>query len=480
MPTCSSTDPSTQGSARGEKRNRPGMGRWRWLTAWLALGGSGVLGVLLNSPLTVGLRPFDRYLAFGVPAAVAAATLAAMGRGTAGRRTGAHLVLLLAVATVVGLACSRESLLEDRRRRVHRAPFEQAWAVGRHVIAGFTDLDDIAALAAKGAVGGVYITQRNIAGKSAGRIAAEIRSLQAVRKRAGLPPLIVCADQEGGAVSRLSPPLTRLRALGDLLPASGSAAELEAAVSLYAETQARGLAALGINVNLGPVVDLRPAFAPAANSDRTQLAKRAISSDPGEVVAVALPYCRILEHSGIIPTLKHFPGLGRVRQDTHLQLGELTTRPSILSSRDWLPFENILSQTGAFMMVGHVRMAAVDPDHPASLSRAVVQGVIRDRWGHDGILMTDDLNMAPAYAVRGGIGAAAVCALNAGIDLVLVSYDSRQYYTVMTALLKALKNGSLDRCRLSVSDRRLARVATFLRVPRSKKSDMVAGITHGG
>jgi beta-N-acetylhexosaminidase len=108
-------------------------------------------------------------------------------------------------------------------------------------------------------------------------------------------------------------------------------------------------------------------------------------------------------------------------------------------------------------MLGHVRLTALDRERPVSSSQPVVTGLLRGAWKHDGILVTDDFCMAAAYDGRGGMAAASVGALNAGVDLILISYDPDQFYPVMHALLTAYAAGRLRQDVLQESDRRLAR-----------------------
>jgi beta-N-acetylhexosaminidase len=152
-------------------------------------------------------------------------------------------------------------------------------------------------------------------------------------------------------------------------------------------------------------------------------------------------------------TLKHFPGLGRVSADTHLFRANLPLDESALESSDWIPFRQGLQATQSLLMVGHASLGAVDPDHPASLSHKVVQGIVRDRWQHQGLLVTDDMAMAPV--VRHGMCKAGVDAINAGMDLLLVSYDTDQYYTLMHCMLQARRDGRLQDGALRASDQRL-------------------------
>ncbi|MDR3220516.1 MAG: glycoside hydrolase family 3 protein, partial [Candidatus Accumulibacter sp.] len=123
------------------------------------------------------------------------------------------------------------------------------------------------------------------------------------------------------------------------------------------------------------------------------------------------------------------------------------------SDLDWLPFREVTARTGAAMMLSHVRLPDIDPDAPASLSRKLVQDVLRKGWNYQGILMTDDLNMGTVYAT--GIGQAAAAALDAGVDLVLVTYDPDQYYRALYAAAKAWRGGRIDAGREAESARRL-------------------------
>jgi beta-N-acetylhexosaminidase len=160
----------------------------------------------------------------------------------------------------------------------------------------------------------------------------------------------------------------------------------------------------------------------------------------------------------VIPTVKHFPGLGRVREDTHHFQAELDVSLQELQRQDWLPFREVITHSHAFMMLGHVSLPEVDPENPASYSHKVVQGIIRNQWNHEGVLITDDFTMGSIYRDKHGIGNAAVSALNAGVDLVLVSYDGEKYYETMYAVIRADNNQQLDNVLLQKSKKRLERV----------------------
>ena len=323
-----------------------------------------------------------------------------------------------------------------------------ARAVGAHVIAGYTDIDEARELAAKGLIGGVYLTGRNVRGRRFAEVAAELADLQATRRTAGLPPLIVAADQEGGRVSHLSPLLEALPPLSTLRDKP----DPKAAARRYGHRQGEGLAALGVTLNLGPVVDLSPADEKRVDGF-SQIAARAIAADPQQVVAIGGAYLEGLGTAGVQGTLKHFPGLGRLVTDTHFRPARLDGSAAELSA-DWQPFRQLSRRSETAIMLGHVTLAALDPVHAVSHSRAVIDGVLRQSWGFDGVLITDDLNMGAVYEL--GIGTVAAEALAAGADLVLVSYDPRQVYRVIAGAASALTENRIAAETLMRSKQRLA------------------------
>ena len=327
----------------------------------------------------------------------------------------------------------------------------QARSLGRHFIVGYSSFPEVAVLAEKGLISGVYITRHNIVGSTTARLKEEISALQEKRRAAGLPPLIVAADQEGGIVSHLAPPLTRLPALSTLasLAPDVRAEKAEA----FGRIHGQELAALGVNLNLAPVLDLRPEMKRNRLDFNTLIRYRAISDDPAVVADIARAYVNGLEASGVGATVKHFPGLGRVRSDTHHFSAGLDTPLDELEASDWIPFRKVLAGSKAQLMIGHVTLTSVDPDRAASHSKRVVDGIIRKKWNYQGVVMTDDLVMGAIY--QRNVCTAVVEALNAGVDLLLVAFDGAQFYRIFTCATAASAGGRLDAAMLGDSDMRL-------------------------
>lgn len=327
--------------------------------------------------------------------------------------------------------------------------------IGRHFIVGYRDFDEVRMLVERRAIAGVFVSAHNVRGKDVQAIRRDIAFLQSIRSGQGLPPLLIATDQEGGMVSRMSPPLERLTTLGEIVRSHHDAAERLIAVRQYAAKQGRALANLGFNLNFAPVVDLNHNVV-NPNDRYTRISERAISDDPNIVTVVAGEYCDALLQAGVHCTLKHFPGLGRVVEDTHMEAADLTTEVKTLAATDWVPFRELMHAAGAFTMLSHARLVAIDRGTPASFSRPVVGGLLRGEWKHDGVLVTDDFSMGAVYSSPEKLSGAGVAALNAGVDLILVSYDPDLFYPIMDALIRAQTEGELRQDALERSERRLA------------------------
>lgn len=256
-------------------------------------------------------------------------------------------------------------------------------------------------------------------------------------------PLFIAVDEEGGRVSRAgkNPRLgvTRLpsaRTLGALGVQEVEKAGRRLAVELKA---------LGVNMNLAPVADLD--LVPG-----NPLGDRAFSADPSAAAPLVAAFSRALSQENLIPVLKHFPGLGSAAIDPHDGLPTIPYDPELLEGRDGLPFRQALSEGADAVMLGHIRLAERGKTAvPATFSRELITGVLRQRWGFQGLVITDALNMK---AIRSDWTEeeAAVLALEAGADLILMpSHPLR----TLNGLKKALETGRLTEKRIDDSIKRI-------------------------
>lgn len=245
---------------------------------------------------------------------------------------------------------------------------------------------------------------------------AQLRELTVhIRDTLG-PGTIVAVDQEGGEVARLSPrrgfPCTLSAEAVGALPTDARAREHDAL--------AHGVAQAGFNLNFAPCVDV------AVNTANPIIAgkRRAYSSDPSLVATCAAESLGAHRRAGVRACLKHFPGHGSSAADSHLGFTDITT--TWQEDAELAPYRALLGRahTGAgasnvpFVMTGHLFHARLDPDHPASLSRAVTTGLLRETLGFGGAVVTDSLDMR-AIAQRYSPEEACLLAFNAGADLLL-------------------------------------------------------------
>jgi beta-N-acetylhexosaminidase len=369
--------------------------------------------------------------------------------------SGASLVLSLCA---FGITAALENQFQHMRRAVLAADLRQLEKLGAHVMVGYRKASELQALLERRAIAGLFLSALNVEGKTPDDIRDALDVMQEIRRAQNLPELWIATDQEGGPVSRLSPPLARMPPLAEIVAIHRDAAERRLAVRQYAARQGRELAALGVNLNFAPVVDVNHGV--VNPEDKTsRISTRAIANDPAVVTEAADVYCETLMLTGVHCTLKHFPGLGRVYEDTHKLAADLTAPAQELEATDWLPFRRLKENGSAFTMLGHARLTAIDAQRPASFSYAVVKGLLRDTWGHRGILITDDFSMGAVMLSREGPAGGAIAALNAGVDLILISYDPDQYFPVMYALLQADRDGRLNPEILAASKARLRRAA---------------------
>jgi beta-N-acetylhexosaminidase len=220
-------------------------------------------------------------------------------------------------------------------------------------------------------------------------------------------PILV--DQEGGRVQRLASPHWRAYPTAATFErVAGSLEEAEALARLGARLIAHDLREVGITVDCLPVLDTPQ---PGAHD---VIGDRAYSRDPARVARLGRAAAMGLLAGGVLPVIKHIPGHGRARSDSHLELPIVTTERSQLETIDFAPF--IANKDLPLAMTAHVVYTAIDAGAPATLSRAVVAEIIRGRIGFDGLLMTDDLSMK---ALAGGFRERAEQASAAGCDILL-------------------------------------------------------------
>lgn len=272
---------------------------------------------------------------------------------------------------------------------------------------------------------------------------AQVRRLvEALRGSVGRADAPVLIDQEGGRVVRLRPPYWRrypsaaqIAALPD--PFAGEAARLGARLI------ADDLAGSDITIDCLPVLDLRVDGADQVIGDR------AYGSDPERVVRLAVAVCDGLLEGGVLPVVKHIPGHGRARVDSHYACPMVEAAHEVLSATDFAPFRALATMPWA--MTAHIVYRAIDRAAPATFSRTVIGEIIRGEIGFDGVLISDDLSMR---ALGGRLGERAARALAAGCDLVLHCNGDRDEMAEVVAAASAITEEAAARLMCAETMRR--------------------------
>ena len=303
--------------------------------------------------------------------------------------------------------------------------------------------------------GGVCLFARNFSTeKRTARLVSDIRDALG-------PHALIATDQEGGAVLR------RLDVPMPPSPLALGVLDSEDAAREAGRIAARGLLDLGINWNFAPCLDVN------VNTDNPVIGERSFGHDPETVARLGVAWALGSEEAGVMASVKHFPGHGDTSQDSHLTLPTVDKPRSELERTEWLPFRRAVQAGVGSVMTAHILYPALDPDAPATLSPAVLSGLLRLDWGYDGVIVTDATDMH-AIADRYPAGAAAPLALSAGADAVLSCGhgDMETHTDHRQALLSALREGRLSEARVHEACARLDRaVNRFPGVPAPYTAD---------
>lgn len=335
--------------------------------------------------------------------------------------------------------------------------------IGAMLMVGFDGLsapDYVLDWLARGRIGGIYLFARNVSSP------AQVKRLVAECRGAAKFPILVGIDQEGGIVARLrarfteSPGAMALGAAGDSQLAEDIAFML-----------GREMAALGINWNFAPVADI------AHQPENPSLSTRSVGADHQLVSRIVTAQIRGFQRAGVAATVKHFPGLGNTIVDTHDAMAKVSGSLDYLHERDLLPFRAAIEADVACVMLTHVIYDALDPIHPATLSPAIVTGLLRRELGYAGAVCTDCMEMK---AITDGFGAgeAAVLAVEAGVDMPLYSHTRASQEAAYEALLWAAKSGRISSARIEESLKRIQKLKSAYPMREQPPLEIVACDAH--
>jgi beta-N-acetylhexosaminidase len=336
-------------------------------------------------------------------------------------------------------------------------------ATGRLVIGGFagTRLPRSFATALKeGRRGGAIVFKHNVAGDLA-QIAALVRELHA----ASTDPILVGVDQEGGRVARIGAPLLRVPAMRTV--ASWGDTRLAERIARAVGDE---LAALGMSIVFAPVLDV------STRASNPVIGDRAFGDDADICARFGVAWIHGLQAAGVLACGKHFPGHGDTTRDSHVDLPVVDQPRERLDAVELVPFRAAAAAGVAAMMTAHVVYSAVDPLLPATLSKAACTG-LREAIAFAGMLVSDDLEMQ-AIAARFSIEEAAVQAIAAGCDALLVCHDDEKQDRAASALAREAERSPAFRARCAQALHRIGK-ACARSVPRSLDDEAIGRVVGG-
>ena len=279
-------------------------------------------------------------------------------------------------------------------------------------------------------VGGLILFSRNY--ENPGQLHALVRDLQGVAASTstGLP-LFISVDQEGGRVARLTKPFTKYPPLCCL-----GHAQSESLAYRFGQSLASELADVGINMDYAPVLDVH------TNPDNPIIGDRAIATDPETVAKLANSFIKGFRDKGMIPVGKHFPGHGDTHVDSHLDLPTVKRDAATLESVELVPFRETIAQGLEVIMTAHVIYTAWDAKNTATFSKTILQDILRQKLGFQGIIMSDDLEMK-AVEKYFPLDAFPRMGVEAGVDIFLICNSVEKIKTLHDQLIQDVDNGTI-------------------------------------
>ena len=286
-------------------------------------------------------------------------------------------------------------------------------------------------------VGGIILFDRNMESKD--QVKSLIADINKTGKSAGLTPLFIGIDQEGGAVARMEDQLIKVPPAEEL-----GKEPIEQAVSL-AKQSGTELKDLGFNINFAPVADLGLTYG------------RSFSTNPDDVVRYASAVGKAYDEAGLWYSYKHFPGIGKTDVDLHADTSVVPVSKETLLNEDTKVFVDLIKQSKPntyAIMVSHAMYPQIDAEHPSSLSKAIITDWLRKDMGYNGVVVTDDMDMG-ALAKHYTFGDMAVQSILAGSDILLVCHEYEHMQEAYNGLMKAVKDGRISKERLDESVKRI-------------------------
>lgn len=317
--------------------------------------------------------------------------------------------------------------------------------IGQMFIIGFDGTvisDELTQMLKTRSPGGVILFGRNV--KSPDQLLELINSIK--RANSGREPLFISVDEEGGRVSRMPDVLSDIPSAAEIGEYGDTGVTYEIGMLLADE-----ISSFGFNMNFAPVLDI------FSNPDNTVISDRSFGNTAQAVSEHGVQLMKGIRDKNVIPVVKHFPGHGDTVADSHSELPVVNHDMERLAAIELVPFKKAIDENADAVMVGHLLMKSIDPENPATMSEAIIKGLLREQMGFDGVVLTDDMTMG-AITKKYDIGDAAVSSVAAGSDMILVCHGFDDQIKAIDAVRSAVETGYIDEAGIDESVARILRL----------------------
>lgn len=352
--------------------------------------------------------------------------------------------------TITNKYVTEEGTLKEIEEVINNLSLEEK--IGQMFIVGFNGsgvTEELINLITNTHVGGFILFNENI--RNVGQVTQLINDIKNENRKSNIP-LFISVDEEGGNVSRLPNEFLNTPTSAEMGDKNSEDLSNELGGIL-----GESIKGLGFNMDFAPVLDV-------TNSNFNEITgNRSFGEDAELVSNLGISTMKGIMDEGVIPVVKHFPGLGGSDKDTHYEIAQVKKSIEELEKSDLIPFQRAIDEGVEVVMTGHILLSQVDSEYPASMSSKVIEELLRQDMGFEGLVITDDMDMG-AIGGNYSIAEAAVQAIKAGVDLILISRDYENQQEAINAVKEAVEMGVISEERIDESLYRILRVKSKYRI----------------
>lgn len=350
------------------------------------------------------------------------------------------ILIVLSIIAISFSACSNRDLpdpIDPIEKKINNMSLEEK--IGQMLIVGMEgyEIDEkTEELIDKYNVGGFILFNKNI--ESAQQLINLTNDLKKINEKNGIP-LFLSIDEEGGRISRIPPEFTKSESNRIIGENNDPMLSFE-----IGSVIAKQIKSLGFNMNFAPVLDID------SNPNNPVIGDRSFGSDVNLVSELGIAIMKGIQSQNIMSVIKHFPGHGDTDIDSHLGLPSVDKSLDSLMEFELVPFRNAIEDGGDAVMVAHILYDMIDPVYPSTLSKTIIQDILRDQLGFDGMVITDDMTMG-AIMENYDITDASIQSVKAGCDIVLVCHGYENIVSVLEALKEAVEKNEIPEKKIDQS-----------------------------